>query len=413
MRIALVAQQPTDGDRIRLRELSRALTDAGHRVIADIGASGELDPVDGEAGDRELLARVPEFADRLATRWRRARPDVVHAVGWTSGLAALSATRGLDVPVVQSFGPLAATRPRPGLRPSAAGTQRIRLEAAIGRSAAAVLAASSAQAADLARLGVGRQTVSIVPCGVDTTAFTPRGPAVTPPLAARPAPAQSRPAPVQSRSVQSRSAQSQAIQPPSTGSGGPRRLVMVTGLAGHVGTAIRALPRLPGVELVIAGGPGKDVLGGDDDYLSLTALAKAEGVDDRVTFTGYVDRRALPALLRSADLLVSTSPDEPNGMAVLEAMACGLPVIACATGGVLPDIVIDGTTGLLLSPGRPAILADRIRWLFGHPMLLSGMRLAAADRAQSRYSWPRIATETLAVYEQVTGAAPAEAEAAA
>jgi len=379
MKIALVAQQPTDGDRIRLRELSRALTDAGHGVTADIGASGALDPVDGEPGDRALLEQVPEFAGRLATRWRRSRPDVVHATGWTSGLAALSAARGLDVPVVQSFGPLAAARQRNGLRPPGTAAERIRLEAAIGRSAAAVLAASSAQAADLTRLGVDRRNITTVPCGVDTTAFAPCG--------------------------------------TSAKDGHHRRLVMVTPLADHVGTAIRALPRLPGVELIIAGGPGKEVLGGDDDYLTLTALAKAEAVDDRVTFTGHIDRGALPALLRSADLLVSTSASELTGMAVLEAMACGLPVAACAAGGALPDIIIDGTTGLLLPPGRPAVLADRIRRLLGHPMLLSGMRVAAVDRARSRYSWPRIAGEAIAVYEQVTGYALAEsaepAEAAA
>jgi glycosyltransferase involved in cell wall biosynthesis len=377
MKIALVAQQPTDGDRIRLRELSRALTDAGHRVTADLGASDELSRTDGEAGDRELLAQVPEFAGRLVTRWRRSRPDVVHAVGWTSGLAALSAARGLDVPVVQSFGPLAGTRQPHGVRPAGPPAERVRLQAAIGRSAAAVLAASAAQAADLTRLGVTRRAVTIVPCGVDTTAFTPRGTAVA------------------------------------RAGAGRRRLVMVTDLADHVGTAIRALPRLPGVELVVAGGPGKDVLGGDDDYLTLTALAKAEDVYDRVTFAGHVGRAALPALLRSADLLVSTSPYEPTGMAVLEGMACGLPVVACAAAGVLPDIVIDGTTGLLLPHARPALLADAIRRLFGHPMLLSGMRLAAADRAQSRYAWPRIAGETLAVYEQVTGYESAEAAAAA
>jgi D-inositol-3-phosphate glycosyltransferase len=328
----------------------------------------------------------------------------VHAVGWTSGLAALSAARGLDIPVVQSFGPLAA-----------APAERIRLEAAIGRSAAAVLATSSAQAADLTRLGVSRRAVTIVPCGVDTAAFTPRVKTVAPGLVTHPRSAQPRSAQPRSgqlRSAQLRSAQPRSAQRTST-AGLDRRLVMVTGLADHVGTAIRALPRLPGVELVVAGGPGKDVLGGDDDYLTLTALAKAEDVHDRVTFAGHVGRAALPALLRSADLLVSTSPSEPTGMAVLEAMACGLPVVACAAGGALPDIVIDGTTGLLLPPARPALLADEIRRLFGHPMLLSGMRLAAADRAQSRYAWPRIAAETLAIYEQVTGYAPAEAAAAA
>jgi D-inositol-3-phosphate glycosyltransferase len=384
MKIALVAQLPTDGDRIRLRELNRALTDAGQRVIADVGASGELDPVDSEAGDREMLAQVPDFAARLVTRWRRARPDVVHAVGWTSGLAALTATRALDVPVVQSFGALAVTLRRHGLRPPGTGAERSRLEAAIGRSATAVLATSAAQAADLTRLGVSRRAITIIPCGVDTTSFAPDPTAVTKELAARPS---------------------------STPFERRRRLVMVTGLADHVGTAIRALTRLPGTELVIAGGPGKDVLGGDDGYLTLAALAKAEGVDDRVTFAGHVGHAALPGLLRTADLLVSTAPAEPVGMAVLEAMACGLPVVACVADGALPDILIDGVTGLLLPPGRPHVLADRIRRLLGHQMLLSGMSDAAADRARSRFAWPRIAAETLAVYEQAAGRRPSDTEA--
>jgi len=386
MKIALVAQQPTDGDRIRLRELSRALTDAGQRVIADIGASGELNPADSDAGDRELLAQVTDFAGRLVTRWRRARPDVVPAVGWTSGLAALAAARELDVPVVQSFGSLAVTLRRHGLRPPGTSTERSRLEAAIGRSAAAVLATSSAQAADLTRLGISRRAVTIVPCGVDITSFAPDPSAVTKELAAR---------------------------QPSTPSEQRRRLVMVTGPAEHVGTAIRALTRLPGTELVIAGGPPKDVLGGDDDYLTLAALAKAEGVDDRVTFAGHVGHAALPGLLRSADLLVSTSPAEPTGMAVLEAMACGLPVVACAADGALPDILLDGVTGLILPPGRPHVLADRLRRLLGHQMLLSGMSDAAADRARARFAWPRIAAETLAVYEQAAGCLPSDTEAAA
>ena len=57
----------------------------------------------GKRGDAELLARVPAFSDPLRARWRRERPDVVHAVSWTSGLAALMATRDLGIPVVQAF----------------------------------------------------------------------------------------------------------------------------------------------------------------------------------------------------------------------------------------------------------------------------------------------------------------------
>jgi glycosyltransferase involved in cell wall biosynthesis len=86
-------------------------------------------------------------------------------------------------------------------------------------------------------------------------------------------------------------------------------------------------------------------------------------------------------------------------------MACGLPVIGCATSGALSDIVVDGTTGVLLPEPRPAMLADRVRKLLAHPMLLSGMSVAAADRAQSRFAWDRVAAEALAAY-QVGGNTP-------
>jgi glycosyltransferase involved in cell wall biosynthesis len=125
-----------------------------------------------------------------------------------------------------------------------------------------------------------------------------------------------------------------------------------------------------------------------------------------VLFAGQVSRGALPPLLRSADLLVSVSEYEPSGMVSVEAMACGTPVIASAVGGQ-EDAVVDGTTGILVPPGRPALLAQRIRQLLAHPMLLEAYSVAAVDRARSRYSWERIAHETLAVYDVALDAAAA------
>ncbi len=64
------------------------------------------------------------------------------------------------------------------------------------------------------------------------------------------------------------------------------------------------------------------------------------------------------------------------------------------------DAVVNGTTGILIPPGRPTVLAQRIRQLLAHPILIEAYGVAAADRAKSRYSWDRIADETLAVYEK-------------
>jgi len=397
MKIALVAQHATplscDGtsqadDDTRLRELSQNLARKGHQVTVYTGKRDaarrdrprlhpgvrvECIAVGGrrvKGAEPDLLAGVPAFSGPLRELWSAERPDVVHALRWTSGLAALTAARELRIPVVQSFDSLGIAERRHGLIPSDAGTERIRLEPAIGRSATAVLAGSSDEQSDLTRLGVPRRSIKVVPCGVDTEAFTPEGPAAK--------------------------------------RGDRPRLVTVTGLQEHerdaMFTLLRALSKVPGAELVVAGGPDRADLSADPTYRELASTAALLDMSGRVLFAGRLGRDALPPLLRSADLFVSMSEYEPSGMLCVEAMACGTPVIASAVGGHV-DAVVDGTTGVLVPPGRPALLAQRIRQLLAHPMLLEAFSMAAADRARSRYSWDRIAHETTAVYDSALDAA--------
>jgi glycosyltransferase involved in cell wall biosynthesis len=113
----------------------------------------------------------------------------------------------------------------------------------------------------------------------------------------------------------------------------------------------------------------------------------------------------LAALLRTADVFVHVPAHSPRGTEVLQAMACGVPVIASAVGAHT-DMVIEGTTGMLVPTGRPDLLAARTRHLLGNLILRQAFGLAAADRAQSRYSWDRVAAETLAVFEAVPPAQP-------
>jgi glycosyltransferase involved in cell wall biosynthesis len=395
MKIALVAQHTTpidhrdtrqDPERARLRQLSRSLADDGHHVTlycqktdpslpdrAKLGDGVRVEHIgppgpDDAAGEwrpteRDLLALVPTFSGTLRDRLRHDRPDVVHAVRWTSGLAALAAARGLDLPIVQSFQSLGIAERRHLRVLPDAGAERMRLEPAIGRSVTAVLAGSTDEESDLARLGVPRRSIKIVPDGVDTIEFVPEGR-----IAAR---------------------------------NGRPRLVTIVNLAPGDGidTLLRAMEKVPGAELIVAGGPPRGELPGHSEHSRLSALAGSLGIADRVMFTGQVSRKALPPLLRSADLYVATCEYEPSAMLSLQAMACGTPVVAPAVGGHL-DTVIDRTTGVLVPPGRPALLAQQIRQLLAHPMMLEAYSVAAADRAQSRFSWDRIAQETLAVYDR-------------
>jgi glycosyltransferase involved in cell wall biosynthesis len=388
MKIALVAQHATpmsgtgQPNESRLRELSRSLASNGHQVTVYAQRHGSAHPsrselgpgvaveyigtADGHTGDQaaesDLLKQVPAFSQPLHERWQAERPDVVHAVRWTSGLAALAAVRDLRIPVVQTFDSLGVAERRHHVIARDAGTERIRLEPAIGRSASAVVAGSSDEQSDLTRLGVPRRHIRVVPIGVDTDEFTPEGP-----VAER---------------------------------GTRPRLVTVADLSEHDALAnlMHALSKVPGADLVVAGGPPHGQLRGDLNFRRLAKLADKLGVSDQVEFVGQVHAAALAPLFRSADLLVNVSEYDPSGITSVQAMACGTPVIASAAGGQA-DAVLDGTTGIVVPPGRPAHLAQRIRQLLGHPMMLEAFSVAAADRARSRYSWERIAHETIAVYD--------------
>src|SRR6202012_1591461 len=106
-------------------------------------------PADSGGDDAELGAQAGAFSAPLHAAWAADRPDVVHAVRWTSGLAALAAARDLRVPVVQTFDQLGVTERRHGLIGPGAGTERIRLEPAIGRTVDAVVASDYDEEADL------------------------------------------------------------------------------------------------------------------------------------------------------------------------------------------------------------------------------------------------------------------------
>jgi glycosyltransferase involved in cell wall biosynthesis len=404
MRIALVAEEASPlthatgrepaSQETRVAALARELATQNHDVTVfarkdapGLPDHGELaggvkveqlsaGPADGLSGET-VLPHLRTFAARLSDAWRQRQPDVVHAVSWTSGLAALAAARDQQLPVVQAFHSLRVAERRHhiggngsagrgGSGPDDDASTRGRLERAIARSANAVVAISSDEASDLATLGVPRSAISIVPFGVDTARFSPEGPV---------APRGERP-----------------------------RLVAVATHLERDGleTAVRALADIPDTELLIVGGPPRPELRSDPACAGLARLAGGLGVSDRVMFTGRVSQESMPALLRSADLLVDVAWYEPFGMAVLEAMACGTPVVASAIGGHR-DTVVDGTTGVLVPPGQPTLLARRIRHLLASPMLLEGYGIAAADRASARYSWDRVARETLSVYDHATG----------
>jgi D-inositol-3-phosphate glycosyltransferase len=308
----------------------------------------------------DLLDHMPAFARWLGRRWREQPPDVAHAHFWMSGIAAVWAAARTPVPVVQTFHALGSVKRRHQAEADTSPPQRIGIEAAVARRASAIIATCTDEVSELTACGARPDTMYVVPCGVDCDLF-------------RPGPDGHRPRPAS-------------------------RVLTLGRLVPRKGndTVIAAIARVPGTELVIAGGPGHGQLGDDPEVRRLRRVAEACGVAHRVRFAGRVAHEDVPALLRSVDVVVSDPWYEPFGIVPVEAMACGTAVIASAVGGHL-DTIADGVTGLLVPPRDIEALAGALSGLLSQPERLRALGAAGAARAP-RYSWDRIAAETEAVY---------------
>jgi glycosyltransferase involved in cell wall biosynthesis len=150
-------------------------------------------------------------------------------------------------------------------------------------------------------------------------------------------------------------------------------------------TALRAFHivrgRYPSAQLTIAGsGP---------EMARLRELAEQLGLQDAVHFPGRLDREAMAALFRQADIMLNPSLTDNMPNSVLESLASGVPVVSTNVGGV-PHVVQDGVTALLVPPAEPAAMAQAILALLGDPGLWR--RISAAGLAEvQRYGWPQVA----------------------
>ncbi|KAA1024435.1 glycosyltransferase family 4 protein [Pseudonocardia sp. EV170527-09] len=325
-----------------------SLAAAGHtvRVFTDIPDDPDLA---ARAGSDALRVQPWDAGQdtALAAAWSDDPPQVVHAIGLRAGVAAAAT----GVPVVQVYPPDA---PGPAVVPAA----RTWSSPGVAR----VLASSEEQHTALLRRGVPRAALRTVPTAVDTDAFTPDGPALR--------------------------------------RGDRPRLLAVGSLADGAGvdTVIRALARIRTAELLVAGGAA----GQDPDRARLFDIAREAGVAGRVRFLGPVEGALLPRLLRSADVVVAAPEHDVGVGAVLQAMACARPVVATGVGG-LRDVVVDGVTGMLVRPARPAELAVALRGVLGDDALRVGFGIAGRDRAVSRFDRVRIAQALTAVYGELVG----------
>jgi D-inositol-3-phosphate glycosyltransferase len=383
--LAMLGGVDAGGQNTHVAELAIALAQRGHDVRVytrrdDPDLPDEVPLADGAcvehvpAGPAErvpkddLLPFMGEFGRWLAARWTSPDfvPDVVHAHFWMSGLAALTATSASRIPVVVTYHALGSIKRRYQGDKDTSPETRIGLERELGHLADRVVAQCAEEVDELGRMGVPRSSIQIVPSGVNVDRFTPTGPTAE-----------------------------RSDRPRILSAG---RMVERKGFA----DLVRALRLVPDAELVVIGGPPAAELSGDRVAVGLSRLAEKLDVADRLRMVGSVPAEDMPAWYRSADVVACAPWYEPFGLTPLEAMACGVPVVAYAVGG-LAESVIDGVTGILV-PGRDVRgLATALRTVLGDEVRRMSYASAAVDRVRSRYTWERTAADIERVYALVTG----------
>ncbi len=320
----------------------------GVRVIG-LEALGEQDGGDFERDIDAIVATI--------VREHAVQPfDVLHAqYGYPTGWATMIAAARLGLPCVVSI--QGGDGHWVG---SCCETHRLAMVRVLDHAGALLIGGASFAGEVHDRLGTARDRFTIVPGAVDTRHFTP------------------------------------AAEQAGAGDG-PVRFLYHGRVDRRKGVLdfLHALPMVTGDWQATISGIGPDVE-------PARALATALGLDDRVTFTGYADYDAVPALYRAHDVFVSPTYAEGFSNTILEAMASGLAVLSCHAVGVV-DCLRDGDNGLLTEPGDVSAHAVALSRLIAEPDLRRRLATTALAECRRVYSWDAVGRQIMYIYADLQG----------
>ncbi|HEU0216209.1 MAG TPA: glycosyltransferase family 4 protein [Stellaceae bacterium] len=390
MRIALYAPlKPPDhetpsGDRRVARLLLDALRVAGHEPFL-ASHLRSFDPVGRPFRQKRLAAHARQAAERLIARWRT-RPETAPGLWFTYHLyykapdwLGPAVSDALDIPYIVAEASFAAKR--------AGGPWDIghrAIEAAL-RQADRVIGLNTADRDGVLPLLAHPERYIALPPFLDASAFRPHPNGPTPMgEEVITTPAQQFPSPASGAG---------------SGCGAPRLITVAMMRPGDklasyriLGAALEQLLDLPWSLEVIGDGPAADAV--------RAALAP---FGERVVYAGALGESAVSGRLGAADLFVWPAINEAFGMALLEAQASGLPVVAGRSGGV-GDVVADGATGLLTPPGDVDAFAAAVRALLTDPARRARYGEAAHDKVRRDHNLPVAAARLAEIIEALTKA---------
>lgn len=398
--LATLGGKDTGGMNVYVRELTRELGMRGvgvdvftrsqdehvPHVLHDLGYCNRV--VHIQAGEETPMARtqlaelLPEFVEGVQAfaRAKNLTYDIIHSHYWLSGLAALQLRRQWHIPIVHMFHTLAMMKSRVARNPEEEPSDlRLESEQVILREVDRVVAATQAELAQFQWLyKVDTSHTAVISPGVNTAHFYP--------------------IPIDEAK------EFVGVSP-------DQNLLLFVGriqpLKG-IDTLLEAMALLeqrgvlvdhPVSLMVIGGEPDAS---GDDmpaEMARLKELCQSLGMGDLVTFIGKRDQDTLQYYYSAAEIVVVPSHYESFGMVALEAMACGTPVVASETGGLI-FLVRDGETGFHVPAGDAGALADRLQTLIEDEVLRVRLGRQAADYAKA-YDWSVAADHIITLYNSV------------
>lgn len=386
--IGALGSRDTGGMSVYVRELALALGAGGDRVdiytqsatpathtiklaenvrLVHLGI-GSRDAIPKQA----LYPHLNFFYDRLEAfrTSERISYDLIHSHYWLSGCLGLRAQQAWRVPHIITFHTLGAVKNMLGAQPPEPD-QRIIAEQMLCRQCTAIIVGSQREARYLEQLyGTAHQQIVVIPCGVNRDRFYR----------------------IERRSARKR-----------LGFSAPDRIVLYVGRldplkgAHRLIEAIGYLGTIKKLRLVIVGGDEEN----NGELIELQELATRLQVQDKVMFMGRVDQNELPLYYSAANVVAVPSRYESFGLVMLEAFACGTPIVAMPVGAA-EAIIHKSTLGTIVRDGSAKSFAQALVRFLEHSREESAHRMTRQE-AVAAYDWRRIAGIVRATYQCFIG----------
>lgn len=392
--LAILGGRETGGMNVYVRELSRHLSAQGiavdvytrrqdpcHPTVVDFAEQARV--IHLPAGPAAPYSKhrvwdhLPEFVDGVQDfiSEHALQYDIIHSHYWLSGWVAMQLRLTLDLPIVHMSHTLGYPKNAAARLPwEQEPNRRLRVERKVLQGSDALVAESPASKQHMVwHYDVDPARVAVIPCGVDTTRFHPQD---------------------------KRRARVALSLPPTA----PTllfvgRLQPSKGIDTLLQAATAVRRDYPDVCVLIVGG-GLDNQDAHEtaELNRLQTLGNNLGLRN-VRYIKAQPQEKLAQYYAAADVFVMPSHYESFGMVVLEAMACGTPVVASEVGG-LSSTIVHGDSGLLVPSGDWQAFAQAISRLLAAPHLQSAMRRAGPERARA-FAWPHVVENNVRLYRRL------------